>query len=131
MERIVNTVFYKDGKDLIVVFKNADTNTENIINSIFSSLNIDTNTVSHLEETVPPEEGVPEIPAFLKDTTPPSNVEDYKITHIKKYAGSNKTLAEIYEIDAQWLTWIMKNYKARTPEAQKDFDAIKDFLSTK
>jgi hypothetical protein len=60
----------------------------------------------------------------------PENIGDYKITGIKKYAKSGKTLNEINDIDSTFLNWIAKNYKPTTLQGQQDLVAIKKYLST-
>ena len=47
-----------------------------------------------------------------------------------KYAGKNKSIAEIYRDDKLWIEWIVKNYKPHNPVAERDTDAIKLFMST-
>ena len=56
---------------------------------------------------------------------------DYVITMNGKYAGKNKTIAEIYSTDASWIEWIAANFKAHNPVAEKDVAAIKKFVAMK
>ena len=49
-----------------------------------------------------------------------------------KYAGKNKTVAEIYEIDASWMNWIADNFKPKNnPVAEKDVAAIRAYVAQK
>jgi hypothetical protein len=56
---------------------------------------------------------------------------NYVITMNGKYAGKNKTIAEIYSTDASWIEWIAANFKAHNPVAEKDVAAIKKFVAAK
>jgi hypothetical protein len=67
-----------------------------------------------------------------EETTETSNdYGNYVITMKGKYYEKNKTIAEIYETDANWVKWIAENFVPRTDVAKKDVEAIKIFVSTK
>ena len=55
----------------------------------------------------------------------------YVITMNGKYAGKNKTIAEIYATDASWIEWIAANFKPHNSVAEKDVAAIKKFVEAK
>lgn len=134
MTQLLNIMVYKDNNDTIVVFKNTNSQTENIIQNFLSSISnteIDTKEINHLEP-LPVDDTPPELPSFMQEevVSPVPPIGNYKVTGIKKYAKSGKTLTEINEIDNNWLNWIAKNYNPTTPQGQKDLEAIKKFLST-
>ena len=83
--------------------------------------------------------GIPDVDTTVSDSDElPFNdepTEDYGshvISMKGKYAGKNKTVAEIYEIDASWMNWIADNFKPKNnPVAEKDVAAICAYVAQK
>lgn len=137
MEQLLNIAVYKDGNNTILVFKDTTSDVEDIIKKVISSVsnqNIEEKEVEHLE-TLPEENDIPEIPAFMQDESvtiaEAVDYSTYVIANIKKYEKSGKTLAEIFETDEKWLRWVADNYNPRNAKAKEDVEAIKEFLKTK
>lgn len=64
--------------------------------------------------------------AEVKEEEDPAN---HVVTMSGKYGGKNKTVAEIYAMDAGWATWIAANFTPRNPVAEKDVAAIKKYVA--
>lgn len=71
------------------------------------------------------------LPFDVEDTEDVDDCSGYVITMNGKYAGKNKTIAEIYASDASWIEWIAANFKPHNPVAEKDVAAIKKFVEAK
>ena len=102
MEQVLNIAIYKDGGNTIVVFKDTNSEVEDIIKKVVSAISnqsIEEKEVEHLEALPEEVDAAPEIPAFMQDDD--TKIEEavdygsYVITSIKKYEKSGKTIAEI------------------------------------
>lgn len=71
------------------------------------------------------------LPFDVEDEEDADDCSDYVVTMNGKYAGKNKTIAEIYSTDASWIEWIAANFKPHNPVAEKDVAAIKKFVAAK
>lgn len=71
------------------------------------------------------------LPFDVEDEEDTDDCSGYVITMNGKYAGKNKTIAEIYATDASWIEWIAANFKPHNPVAEKDVAAIKKFVEAK
>jgi hypothetical protein len=71
------------------------------------------------------------LPFDVNDSEEADDCSGYVITMNGKYAGKNKTIAEIYATDASWIEWIAANFKPHNPVAEKDVAAIKKFVEAK
>lgn len=138
MEQVLNIAIYKDGGNTIVVFKDTNSEVEDIIKKVVSAISnqsIEEKEVEHLEALPEEVDAAPEIPAFMQDDD--TKIEEavdygsYVITSIKKYEKSGKTIAEIFETDNAWLRWVAENYNPRGAKAKEDVEAIKKFLESR
>jgi hypothetical protein len=138
MEQVLNIAIYKDGGNTIVVFKDTNSEVEDIIKKVVSAISnqsIEEKEVEHLEALPEEVDAAPEIPAFMQDDD--TKIEEavdygsYVITSIKKYEKSGKTIAEIFETDNAWLCWVAENYNPRGAKAKEDVEAIKKFLESR
>lgn len=71
------------------------------------------------------------LPFETEEEVEEEDVSGYVVTMNGKYAGKNKTIAEIYATDASWVEWIAANFQPRNAVAERDVAAIKKFVESK
>ena len=139
MEQTLNIKMYKDNKDVILVFKDATPEVENIITSVLCGIckkDVDVNEISEIAPVVEKDK-VPSInnaedftPDFLKNPEEDKSdvnivVEDNEdfgnhiVTMNGKYATAGLTIQQIFEKDASWIEFMATKSKSHHQDAEK------------